>query len=151
MGGALNALLGAMLLPLFGVAAVPGPLEVLDVVAFLPFLFVVLLSVDGYGLARPRRRRRHRQAHDAGALPVGALRRIALGTVLAFVAATLVAATVAASPYALAGLLVAPLVVEALVRYTRTELPAASVGAMVGLAFVMTGAVLVALLAGGSA
>ena len=147
-GEPLNALLGGMLLPLFGVAVVAGSIGVDALIAFLPFVFVVLLSV--MSTAWPDR------AADAATgkrtLQVRRspreLRLIALAATLAFGGATLLSAATTALPYAMAGLLVAPFLVEALLRYTRDERPGAAVTAMVGLAVITGGSLVVGLLSG---
>ena len=58
---------GALLLPLFGCAAVAGSVGAGRRLAFVPFTLRRVRQRHGHGLARPRRRRRHRQAHPAGA------------------------------------------------------------------------------------
>ena len=147
-GEPLNALLGGLLLPLFGVAVAAGSVGIDAVMAFLPFLFVVLVSV--MTTAWPDR------AADAatGKLTMqvrrsaGTLRLIALFAVIAFVVSTLLSAATEAMPYAMAGLLIAPFLGEALVRYTRDERPAAAVTAMVALGLITSGSLVVGLLSG---
>ncbi len=148
-GEPLNALLGGMLLPLFGVAVVAGDISVDAMIAFLPFVFVVLLSVMSTAwpdrVADAATGKRTMQVRRSP----GELRLIALAATLAFGVATLLSAATAALPYAMAGLLVAPFLVEALLRYTRDERPAAAVAAMVGLGVITCGSLVVGLLSRG--
>ena len=138
LGEPLNALLGGLLLPLFGVAIVAGAIGVLDFLAFLPFLFIVLASV--MATAWPDREadaatgKRTLQVR----LPAAKLRRIHAGASVAFVVAIVASAWFDAMPLALAGLLVLPAVVLGVARYTRGRSPSPNVAAMVGLALVTT-------------
>jgi 1,4-dihydroxy-2-naphthoate octaprenyltransferase len=142
-GEPLNAVLGALLLPLLGVAALAASIDVLDVAAFLPLFFVTFASV--LATAWPDR------AADAATgkrtiqvrLQPTLLRWIAFAAAVGFVAASVLSATAAAMPSAIAGLLVAPLLLVGLLRYTRGGSPIANVAAMVGL-IVITTVVLVA-------
>jgi 1,4-dihydroxy-2-naphthoate octaprenyltransferase len=139
-GEPLNALLGSMLLPLFGVAVVAGATGPDDILAFLPFFFVTLASV--MATAWPDRRadaatgKRTMQVR----LPAASLRRIHTGAAVAFVLATVASAAIEAMPLALAGLLVAPALALSVARYTRRRSPWPNVAAMVGLAFITTAA-----------
>lgn len=134
-GEVLNALLGALLLPLFGVATVAATVTVEHVVAFLPFLFVTLGSV--MATAWP-----DREADAAtGKLTMQVrirpawLRIIALLAAIGFIASTLLSMTLEAMPLAGLGLLVVPLLIVGLARYTRVGSPIVNVSAMVGLGF----------------
>jgi 1,4-dihydroxy-2-naphthoate polyprenyltransferase len=137
-GEPLNALLGGLVLPLFMLSALTGTVAAVDALAFTPFLLVVFASV--MATAWPDR------AADAATgkatmqvrLTPTTLRRIHALAAAGFVAATFLAAAAAAMPLALAGLLVAPLLAAGTARYTRTESPLASVGAMVGLTLITT-------------
>jgi 1,4-dihydroxy-2-naphthoate octaprenyltransferase len=132
-GEVLNAVLGALLLPLFGVAAVAATLSLEDIIAFLPFLFVTLASV--MATAWPDREAdaaTGKHTMQVRVRPVW-LRVIALLAMTAFVASTLVSMATAAMPMAGLGLLVLPLLLVGLARYTRVESPIANVAAMVGL------------------
>jgi 1,4-dihydroxy-2-naphthoate octaprenyltransferase len=137
-GEPLNALLGAMLLPLYGVAAMVETVGVSDVIAFLPLFCVSLASV--MATAWPDRTadaatgKATMQVH----LAPTTLRRIHLAASGAFVAATLLSAAVGAMPLALAGLLVTPLVVVGALTYTRRRSAMANVSAMVGLVLITT-------------
>jgi 1,4-dihydroxy-2-naphthoate octaprenyltransferase len=146
-GEALNALLGALLLPLYGVAVVAGTLAWLDVVAFLPFTLVALASV--MATAWPDR------GADAATgkgtmqvrLPVVTLRRIHVLALAGFVLASLLSAAIGAMPLALAGLAVTPVLVLGSWGYTRRESPLPNVAAMVGLALVTAAGLLLTLAA----
>lgn len=132
-GEPLNALLGGLLLPLAGVAAVVGSVSLEDALAFLPFSFVTMASV--LATAWPDR------AADAATgkrtltvrLAPSALRRLQALAVAAFVAATLLSQLTGAMPLALAGLLVLPLLLLGLARFTRFGSALPNVAAMVGL------------------
>jgi 1,4-dihydroxy-2-naphthoate octaprenyltransferase len=147
-GEALNALLGALLLPLFGAAVVIGSIGLRDALAFLPFFFVALASV--MATAWPDR------AADAATgkatmqvrLQPSTLRRIHMAASGAFVVATILSAAVGAMPLALAGLLVLPALAIGTARYTRSESPVPNVVAMVALALITTATLSATLLAG---
>ena len=136
LGEVLNVVLGAMVLPLFGVAVMAATLEALDIIAFLPFVFVAFASV----MATAWPDREADAATGKATLQVrlrpATLRRVALGATLAFVAATLLSAATGAMPMAIAGLLVLPLSVVGLLRYTRVTSPLPNVAAMVGHALI---------------
>jgi 1,4-dihydroxy-2-naphthoate octaprenyltransferase len=141
-GEPLNAVLGAFVLPLFGVATVAAAVEPADMVAFLPFLCVTFASV----LATAWPDRGADAATGKATLQVRfgtrPLRLIALGTFAAFVIGTGLSAAIDAMPFAMAGLLVTPLLVVGLMRYTRYESPLANVAAMVSLAVITSAALL---------
>jgi 1,4-dihydroxy-2-naphthoate octaprenyltransferase len=144
-GEVLNALLGGLMLPLYGVALVVGAVAATDVLAFLPFMLVVLASV--MATAWPDR------AADAATgkrtLQVRwgpeRLRRLHAGVSVAWAAAVALAVATDASPFAAAGWLVAPLVVLGHRWYTRDRSPWPSVAAMVGHVGVITAGLAVAL------
>ncbi len=137
-GEPLNALLGGLLLPLFGVALVAGGVNLLDVAAFLPFGLVVMASV--LATAWPDR------DVDAATgkltmsvrLDAPTLRRIHLVASVGFVAATVLSAASGAMPLALSGLLVVPALLVGLRSYTRVRSPLPNVAAMVGLGLITT-------------
>jgi 1,4-dihydroxy-2-naphthoate octaprenyltransferase len=132
-GEPLNALLGALFLPLLGVAAIAATLSGSDVVAFLPFFFVTLASV--MATAWPDRvadAATGKATMQVRLQPV-TLRRIALIALIGFIASTLLSVAIEAMPLAGLGLLVVPLLLVGLARYTREESPIANVAAMVGL------------------
>ena len=150
-GEPLNALLGALLLPLYGVAVVAATLTWLDIVAFLPFMLVALASV--MATAWPDR------GADAATgkgtmqvrLPVVTLRRIHVLALVGFILASLLAAATGAMPLALAGLAVTPLLLLGSWSYTRRESPLPNVAAMVGLALITGAGLLLTLADGGRA
>lgn len=135
-GEPLNAVLGAWLLPLFGVATIASGVTVADAVAFLPFVAVTFASV--LATAWPDR------AADAATgkstlqvrLAPALLRRIARMAFVVFLLGTGLSVAFDAMPLAVLGLLVVPLLVVGLRSYTRTESALANVAAMVGLAAV---------------
>ena len=141
-GEPLNALLGGML-PLLGVAASIGTVQIVDVVAFLPFTLVVFASV--LATAWPDRAadgatgKRTMQVRLA---PI-TLRLVAAATFVGFLLATGLAASSDAMPYPLAGLIVVPLLLIALRRYTRATSPIFSVMAMAGHALITTAVLIV--------
>lgn len=140
-GEPLNALLGALILPLFGVSAVAGRVEAVDVIAFAPFTFVAFASV--LATAWPDRiadAATGKHTLQARLAPRN-LVRLALGANLAFVVSTALSMATGAMPFAAAGLVVTPLLVVGLVRYTHVATPIANVAAMVGLA-ILTAVVL---------
>jgi 1,4-dihydroxy-2-naphthoate polyprenyltransferase len=132
LGEPFNAVLGAWLLPLFGVATVAATVTALDAVAFLPFLAVTFASV----LATAWPDRLADAATGKATLQVRLapprLRRMALASLIVFVVGTALSAATDAMPLAMSGLLVSPLLVVGLRRYTRLESPLANVAAMVG-------------------
>lgn len=130
-GEPLNAFLGGLLLPLYGVAALTSGFGSLDVIAFLPFTFVVLLSVlatawpdRGADALTGKRTLQVRLDPDV-------LRTVADLAFLGFLGATVAAIFTMAIPGIGAGLLVLPLLVVGLRRYTRREDPSVNVVAMV--------------------
>ena len=130
-GEVLNALLGGLALPLYGVAVVLGRIDPADVVAVLPFALVVLCSV--LATAWPDR--------DADAAtgkrtlqvrwPPPRLRRLYAAVAAGWFLAALLTIALDASPMAAAGLAVLPLVVIGAAWYTRRTSPLPSVAAMV--------------------
>ena len=136
-GEPLNALLGALLLPLAGVAAVVGSVGLADLLAFLPLTLVTFASV--MATAWP-----DREADAASGkltlqvrLQPWALRRVHAAASVAAVAAMGLAALAGASPFALAGLLIVPALVVGILHYTRQTSPLPNVAAMVGLTLVL--------------
>ncbi len=132
-GEPLNALLGALLLPLLGVATIAATISFLDVVAFLPLLAVTFASV--LATAWPDR------VADVATgkvtlqvrLATPQLQAIALASAVVFVGSSVASGVLDAMPLAMAGLLVVLLLIVGLVRYTRSESPLPNVAAMVGL------------------
>jgi 1,4-dihydroxy-2-naphthoate octaprenyltransferase len=148
-GEPLNALLGALLLPLFGVAVVVGSVGSSDVVAFLPFFLVVMASV--MATAWPDRDADAATGKLTMQVRLGprTLRLIHAAASATFVVATLISAAVGAMPLALAGLLVLPALVVGAARYTRVTSPLANVAAMVSLVAITTVALIIELNASG--
>jgi len=146
-GEPLNAVLGALLLPLYGVAALAGAAIVLDVVAFLPFFFVAFASVMATAWPDRAADGATGKATMQVRLSPVTLRRIALGAAVAFILSTFLSAATDAIPLAFAGLAVTPLLVLGLHRYTRVTSPLANVAAMVALS-VLTTVALIGALAG---
>jgi 1,4-dihydroxy-2-naphthoate octaprenyltransferase len=144
-GEALNAVLGAMILPLFGVAALAATLEPLDIVAFLPFLFVTFASVMATAWPDREADAATGKATMQVRLRPVVLRRVAMAAAAAFVVATLLSHASGAMPLALASLLVVPLLVVGLIRYTRHTSPWPNVAAMVGQALITLVVLVVAL------
>ena len=148
-GEPLNATLGGLLLPLFGVAVVADTIRAADALAFLPFFFVVLASVMATAwpdraadAATGKRTLQVRRAPRA-------LRAIAFGAAFAFIVSTLVSALAEAMPMALAGLMVTPALVIGAAGYTRVRSPLANVAAMVGMTLLTGAVLLLSLLADG--
>jgi 1,4-dihydroxy-2-naphthoate octaprenyltransferase len=145
LGEPLNALLGGLVLPLYGVAVVAGDVEPRDVLAFLPFTCVALGSV--LATAWPDREadaatgKRTLQVR----LPVLWLRRLHAVAMAGWLVATLAVITIGALPFPAAGLLVAPLLLLGHAWYTSDRSPWPSVAAMVGSIGITTIGLLVAL------
>ena len=141
-----NALLGGMLLPLYGVALAGGALDLAAVAAFCPLALVV-----GANLLATTWPDRDADASVgkrtlATRWPTGRL-RAAYAIVIGAALVLLAAQAVGPGPLvvAVAGLTVAPLLLVGLATYTRIESPLATVAAMLWL----IGAQLVAWLSAG--
>lgn len=145
MGEPLNALLGGLVLPLYGVAVAAGGVEPADVLAFLPFTCVVLCSV----LATAWPDREADSATGKRTLqvrwPVPRLRRLHASAMGAWLIATLGVVAAGALPFAAAGLAVAPLLLLGHAWYTTERSPWPSVAAMVALIGIIAITLLVAL------
>jgi 1,4-dihydroxy-2-naphthoate octaprenyltransferase len=130
-GEPLNAVLGGLLLPLYGVAVVRGRIDPLDVAAFLPFMLVVFCSV----LATAWPDREADAATGKRTLqvrwPARRLRRLQESAAVGWLLLTLLAVALDASPAAAAGLAVLPLLVLGVSWYTRRTSPWPMVAAMV--------------------
>jgi 1,4-dihydroxy-2-naphthoate polyprenyltransferase len=146
VGEPTNAVLGGLLLPLYGVASVRGHVEALDVLAFLPFTFVTLCSV--MATAWPDR------VADGltGKLTLqvrldpGRLRAIYAASAIAWVGLIWVVAGSEAAPFPWATLALLPFVWLGWRWYTRRVSPWPSVAAMVGHVVVMLLVTIAALL-----
>lgn len=140
-----NAILGGLLLPLFGVAVARGHIEALDVLAFLPFTFITMCSV--LATAWPDRvadgltGKRTLQVR----LEPANLRIIYAAFVIAWVAAISVVAASGAAPFPWATVALLPLAWLGWTWYTRRISAWPSVTVMVGHVVVMMVAMLVAL------
>jgi len=147
VGEFLNALLGGMLLPLYGVAVARGSVGILDVIAFLPFALVVFLSVMATAwsdrVADAAVGKRTLQTRVSR----GALRRMHAVVIVLFVAAEMTSALLRASPAAPITLALVPLLAATHRRYAISKNPAASVAAMVLAALLPTLALSVSLIA----
>jgi 1,4-dihydroxy-2-naphthoate octaprenyltransferase len=137
LGEPLNAVVGGLLLPLFGVAAARGYVGLHDVLAFLPFAFITLCSV--MATAWPDR------AADGATgkwtlqvrLEPTRLRAIYTLSALAWAVALGIAIGAAAMPFGLALFAIIPSVLLGWTMYTRRRSPWASVASMVGHIVVM--------------
>jgi 1,4-dihydroxy-2-naphthoate octaprenyltransferase len=145
LGEPLNALLGGLVLPLYGVAVAAGGVEPADVLAFLPFTSVVLCSV--LATAWPDREadaatgKRTLQVR----LPVARLRALHAAGMAAWLLSTLAVIATGALPFPAAGLLVAPLLLLGHAWYTTDRSPWPSVAAMVGSIGITTATLLASL------
>jgi 1,4-dihydroxy-2-naphthoate octaprenyltransferase len=129
-----NALLGGLVLPVYGAAAVGGPLRSVAL-ASVPFLLVVFLNL--LATQWPDRRADAAVGKDTlvSRLSPGLLRRLYVAVALAAaVSLALLWPAVLPTPVATASLAAAPLVVWGAAGYTERRLPLPSVAAMVVLA-----------------
>lgn len=132
VGEPLNALLGGLLLPLFGVASARGQVDLLDLLAFTPLVFITLCSV--MATAWPDR------AADGATgkwtlqvrLEPRRLRAVYTLSALAWAAALVIATWSAAIPYGLVVFAILPSVWLGWAWYTRRRSPWPSVVSMVG-------------------
>jgi 1,4-dihydroxy-2-naphthoate octaprenyltransferase len=146
IGEPLNAILGGLLLPLFGVASARGQVEFQDVLAFTPFAFITLCSV--LATAWPDR------AADGATgkwtlqvrLEPRRLRAIYTLSALAWAAALGIASGTAALPFGLAVFIILPSVWLGWTTYTRRRSPGPSVTSMVGHILVTVAVILAAIL-----
>lgn len=145
IGEPLNALLGGLLLPLYGFAVAADHLEPTAVLAFLPFTAVVFCSV--LATAWPDREADAATGKDTlqVRLPIASLRRLHSAAMTCWLAATLAVMATGALPFPAAGLLVGPLLLLGHAWYTTDRSPWPSVAAMVGSVGVTTIGLLVAL------
>jgi 1,4-dihydroxy-2-naphthoate octaprenyltransferase len=145
LGEPLNALLGGLALPLYGVAVVAGEVEPLDVLAFLPFTFVVLCSV--LATAWPDREADAETGKRTLQVrwPIALLRALHATGMAAWLVTTLAVIATGALPFPAAGLLVAPLLLLGHAWYTTDRSPWPSVAAMVASIGITTATVLAGL------
>lgn len=132
-----NAVLGGLVLPLYGFTVVTGQLSAVPVLACLPFTILVLVNL----LETHWPDREADSAVGKRTLPTRwsprRLRLAYLGGIVGFLASlVLLWGRVLPPTVALSSLLVVPLLGWGLARYTRRELPLPGVLAMVGLAVI---------------
>jgi 1,4-dihydroxy-2-naphthoate octaprenyltransferase len=136
-GEVANALLGGLLLPVYGVAAATGRVGVVDVLVFLPFAlldFVNLLETQWPDRVADRRTGKRTLVTR---VPARTVRLLTAGaTVLAYATAVAVLCGLMLGGIALASLVALPLSVWAVVRIARVERPLPGVLAM--LTFLLT-------------
>lgn len=132
LGEVANALLGGLLLPLFGIAAATGRIGVLEVLLFVPFAlldFVNLLETQWPDRVADRLTGKHTLVSRLS--PAG-VRGAAIGaTLVAYPLAVIAAVQAMAVTVAVASLVALPVSVWALARLTRVERPLPGVLAMV--------------------
>jgi 1,4-dihydroxy-2-naphthoate octaprenyltransferase len=132
IGELANAVFGGLLLPLYGVASAAGRVEVLDLLAFLPFTFVTFCSVMATAwpdrVADGATGKRTLQVR----LQPGRLRAIYAASVVAWATALAIATRSAAIPFGPVVFAIVPSVWLGWAWYTRRRSPAPSVASMVG-------------------
>lgn len=147
VGEPLNAVLGGLLLPLYGVASTAGHVELLDVLAFVPFAFIALCSVLATAwpdrVADGQTGKRTLQVRLAPAR----LRAIYATAALAWAVSLGLATWAVAIPFGLAVFAIVPSVWLGWTWYTRRRSPWPSVVSMVGHLLVTAGVSVVTLVA----
>lgn len=129
-----NALLGGLVLPLYGYAVLHGRLEGWAILATLPFMALVFVNLLATTWADRRADAQVGKGTLATHWPVQRLRRLYLIVASSgFLLLALLAVDVVPAPVALAGLLAAPLAAWGAATYTRQHNPFPSVAAMVAL------------------
>lgn len=131
LGEPLNAILGGLLLPLFGVAVVRGRLETLDVLSFLPFASVTFCSVMATAWPDRDADGRTGKLTLQVRLAPARLRLIHGVSSAAWAIAVTIAIWLDAVPFGPTLFLGLPLVWLGRARYTRRSSPWPSVAAMV--------------------
>ena len=145
-GEPVNAILGGLVLPIYGAASATGRIETPDIMAFLPFALITFCSV--MATAWPDRTadgvtgKRTLQVR----LEPGRLRVIYVASVLAWAVSLGLATWTVAIPYGLAAFAILPSVWLGWTWYTRRRSPWPSVAAMVGHVLVTAGVTVAALL-----
>lgn len=146
VGEPLNAVLGGLLLPLYGVASAAGRIELLDVLAFVPFAFIALCSVMATAwpdrAADGRTGKRTLQVR----LRPERLRALYATSALAWAVSLGIATWAVAIPFGLAVFAVLPSVWLGWTWYTRRRSPWPSVVSMVGHILATAGVTAAALL-----
>jgi 1,4-dihydroxy-2-naphthoate polyprenyltransferase len=131
-GEAVNAILGGLLLPLYGVAAATGRAEVPDVLAFLPFMFITFCSVMATAWPDRSADRMTGKRTLQVRLEPGHLRAIYAVSALAWATSLGIATWTAAIPFGFAVFATVPSVWLGWAWYTRRRSPWPSVASMVG-------------------
>jgi 1,4-dihydroxy-2-naphthoate octaprenyltransferase len=146
LGEPLNAILGGLLLPLYGVAAAVGRVEPPHVLAFLPFALIAFCSVmatawpDRAADAATGKRTLQVRLWPAGPRGLYAVSAVAWAVSLA------VATWTAAIPFGLAVFTILPSVLLGWAWYTRRRSPWPSVVSMVGHILALATVTIVAIL-----
>jgi 1,4-dihydroxy-2-naphthoate octaprenyltransferase len=131
-GEVLNAALGGLVLPLYGVAVVRGSIRTMDVVLFVPFMLLVFAS-----MLETQWPDRHADAASGrqtltSRLAPATLRGVAsVSVAAAYLLVVLLSASVLPWPLVAVFVLVLPLSVVGVHRLTREERPLPAVAAMV--------------------
>lgn len=145
-GEPVNAILGGLLLPIYGVASATGRVETPDIMAFLPFALITFCSVMATAwpdrIADGATGKRTLQVR----LQPGHLRTLYAVSAIAWAASLGLATWTAAIPYGLAAFAILPSVWLGWTWYTRRRSPWPSVAAMVGHIVVTAGVTVAALL-----
>ena len=145
-GEPVNAVLGGLLLPLYGVASAAGGVEVTDILAFLPFTFITFCSVLATAwpdrIADGMTGKRTLQVR----LRSGRLRTIYAASALAWASTLGIAAWTASLPFGLVVFAILPSVWLGWAWYTRRRSPGPSVASMVGHILLTAAATVVAIL-----
>ena len=144
-GEPVNAVLGGLLLPLYGVASTVGRVETLDILAFLPFTFITFCSVMATAwpdkVADGMTGKRTLQVR----LSSPRLRALYAASALAWAVSLGIAAVTAALPFGLVVFAILPSVWLGWAWYTRRRSPWPSVVSMVGHIVVMAAATVAAM------
>jgi 1,4-dihydroxy-2-naphthoate octaprenyltransferase len=131
-GEPVNAVLGGLLLPLYGVASAAGRVEVLDILAFVPFACIAFCSVMATAwpdrIADGATGKRTLQVR----LQPGRLRAIYTASVLAWAMTLAISTWTAAIPFGFVVFSILPSVWLGWAWYTRRRSPGPSVASMVG-------------------
>jgi 1,4-dihydroxy-2-naphthoate octaprenyltransferase len=133
-GEVTNAVLGGLLLPVYGYAVAARQFDALVVLACLPFALLDFLNLLATTWADVRADSQVGKHTLATRLSVSHLRTLyTLVALMAFALLLVLPVSILPPTVAVSSLLVVPFVVWGWLRYTRTEAPTASVVAMVAL------------------
>jgi 1,4-dihydroxy-2-naphthoate octaprenyltransferase len=145
VGEPVNAVLGGLLLPLYGVASAAGRVEMLDILAFLPFAFITFCSVMATAwpdrVADGMTGKRTLQVR----LSSPRLRALYAASAIAWAVSLGIAAWNAALPFGLVVFAILPSVWLGWAWYTRRRSPWPSVVSMVGHIVAMAAATVAAI------